>query len=212
MEPSGVEEKVKPLLEEAMHRYLGVHVSEIESDISDLLHSPLLGFLVDSTLPYRKAKAAFQRFYILRALRRSQGNISDAAALLAVSRRTLHRLISRHGISAGEVRRDARSGEYARITEVQGLIERTLSTYRAALNPSRFTDLYKHAPVLSKDIIKEMPERLLSLDEAEREFERQYFRELLKGAPTVVGAARKAGIRYETLFRKLKELKLRESS
>jgi DNA-binding NtrC family response regulator len=204
---SDIAAKVRPLLEEAMHRHLGVHVSEIETDISDLLRSPLLGFLIDTATSYRHAKSAFQRFYLLRALRRSQGNISEAAVLLGISRRTLHRLLTRHAIHAAD-RREARA-PYARLTEVQGVIERALTAYRPALNPERFESLYRNAPELSKDIIRELPERMAPLDEAEREFERQYFSQLLKDAPTVVAAARKAGIRYETLFRKLKSLGLR---
>ena len=37
-----IDAKVKPLLEEAMHKNLGVTVSEIELDITDRLKSPLL--------------------------------------------------------------------------------------------------------------------------------------------------------------------------
>ena len=43
-----IEKKVKPILDKAMHRFLGITVDEIKSDMTDKLKkSPMLDLLID---------------------------------------------------------------------------------------------------------------------------------------------------------------------
>jgi len=69
--------------------------------------------------------------------------------------------------------------------------------------------MYNEIPELSKDIIKELPDQPLSLKEAEHEFEKLFLTKALQehdGNQTET--ARAIGLRYETLHRKLKSLRL----
>ena len=52
-----VEERIKPLLESTMQKYLGITVKEIQADISDnLKKNPLLDFVIDPNVPFKRAK------------------------------------------------------------------------------------------------------------------------------------------------------------
>ena len=63
-----VSAKVKPMVEEAMQKYLGVTIAEIESDISDRIKkSPMLE--ISTSIPFKKAKREFKKAYLARLLR-----------------------------------------------------------------------------------------------------------------------------------------------
>ena len=64
-----IDQKVKPLLDEAMHKNLGITVSELENDISDRLKRiALLEFDVDTKLKFKEAKSTINHILELHLL------------------------------------------------------------------------------------------------------------------------------------------------
>ncbi len=198
-----VDSKVKPLLEQAMHEKLGVTIAELETDISDRLKRSWEA--VDTSLPFKQAKKKFKREYVAKLLRLKLGNVADVAKIANVDRRSIHRLISEWKIPVEQLREQA---EYVKQIAVQDIIQESLEQYKSSLNPMKYQALYKAAPKLSKEIIREIPEEMKPLKEAEKEFETEYFRKALAESRNISQTARKIGLRFETLHRKLKKLKI----
>ena len=201
-----LEARIKPVLESAMHKYLGVTVAEIEGDISDKLKRPLLDFVIDTKIPFKKAKLFFRKAYFTRLLQMFLGNISEVARVSGLDRRSVHRLITRMKISVTKFR-EARMPEYVRERAVKVIIEGVLDHYKTSFNPEKLEDMYEHIGEVSKDVVKEMPEKTLTFKEAEDEFERQYIKKALEENNNNISAtAKKIGLRFETLHRKMKQL------
>jgi two-component system response regulator AtoC len=68
------------------------------------LATPAAAAVVDPDVPLARARAAwlqgFAQSYLTELLRRHAGNISAAARAAGVDRKTLHRLLARHGVKA----------------------------------------------------------------------------------------------------------------
>ncbi len=203
-----VESKVKPLLAEAMQKKLGITVTELESDISDKLKkSALLEFEVDTKMKFKDAKKRFKREYVARLLQLNFGNVAEVAKIALVDRRSIHRIVAEMKIEVQKFRETMQKGEYVKQLAVQDIIEESLEHYKSALNPRKYEAMYKEAPALSKNIIKELPETPKTLKEAEHEFEKRYFEKALQeNNGNISKTARKIGLRFETLHRKLKSL------
>jgi DNA-binding NtrC family response regulator len=196
-----IEEKVKPLVSDAMQKYLGVTVRELENDISKTLKRPMMD--VDVSIPFKKAKKLFKKNYLARLLQGKAGNIVDAAKAAGIDRRSIHRLVTELHIAVDDFREPL---SYVR-QDVQHAIDGAVKTYTSSLNPSKVKQFAKYAPTLSKDIARFMPEQPLTLTEAEREFEREYLRKALSLFDgNISKTARAIGIRFETLHRKSKRL------
>ena len=202
-----VEERIKPLLESTMQKYLGITVKEIQADISDnLKKNPLLDFVIDPNVPFKRAKEDFKRQYLLRVLRTNYGNVSAAAEQSGLDRRSIHRLIARHKINLDSFRRVILRPAYAKEMAVTGIIEKTLENYKAVINIEKLNRMYKDANAVSREIVKELPDMAIQMAEAENEFEKRYFEKAMivyNGKTSEI--ARKIGLRYETLHSKLKE-------
>lgn len=207
-----VTEKIKPILESTMHKYLGITVREIEADISDSIKkNPLLDFVIDVNKPFKKAKDDFKKQYLLRVIRSNYGNISAAAEQAGLDRRSIHRLIARHKIDLEQFRKVIVRPAYIKETAVTGIIESTLENYKQVINPQKLEKLYKNAREVSAEIAREIPDIAVSMDAAEKEFEKKYLANAMiiyNGKTSDI--ARKIGLRYETLHRKLKEHSLIE--
>jgi len=203
-----VESKIKPMLEEAMQKSLGITVAELETDISDKLkRSALLEFEVDTKLKFKDAKRKFKREYVAHLLQLNFGNVADVARIALVDRRSIHRIVADMKIEVQKFRDVLQKGTYVKQLAVQDIIQESLEQYKSALNPRKYEALYKEAPSLSKNIIKEIPETPKTLKEAEQEFERRYFSKVLQeNNGNISKTARKIGLRFETLHRKLKSL------
>lgn len=203
-----IDDRIKPMLDDAMQKFLGVTVGEIGKDISSKIkRSPVLDYDVDVTIPFKKAKILFKKYYISKLLRNHFGNVSEVARVAGLDRRSIHRLITSLSISIKQFRDELLRGDYVKQEEVRNIIETTLDEYKTSLNPERFAMLYKFAPVLSRDIASELPEAPLTLEEAEKEFEKKYFAKALSlFNKNISKTARAIDIRYETLHRKLKSL------
>lgn len=203
---TAVDQKVKPILGSAVQKYLGVRVSNIESDISDeLKRSTLLDIPIETKLPFKKAKKAFKRAYLMKLLQQHLGNISIAASVAGLDRRSIHRLVLSLKVPTTKFREDAEPS-YTRQVAVQGIIQGVLEQYKSALNSVKYKALSAQSGAISGDIVKELPESHLTLKEAEREFEKAYLSQLLKECRTISQASKAARLRYEVLHRKLKFL------
>ena len=204
-----IDQKVKPIVAGAMQKFLGVKVANIETDISDQLkNSTLLDFSINTKLPYKQAKKAFKRVYLMKLLQMHLGNISIAATVAGLDRRSIHRLVLSLKVPALKFREDAEPS-YARQAVVQGIIQGVLGQYRSALNPVKYKALSAQTEAISEDIVKELPETHLTLKEAEHSFEKAYLSQLMKESSTIVQAAKTAKLRYEVLHRKLRNLGIR---
>ncbi|MBW2994395.1 hypothetical protein KY315_03170, partial [Candidatus Woesearchaeota archaeon] len=124
-------------------------------------------------------------------------------------RRSVHRLIEELQIDVEEFRRSIARAEYIKQEAVQNIIQSSAESYKGSLSPTKFKSFYRHAPEISKDIVKELPTTHLTLKEAEQEFEKQYLRKALEENDNNISkTAKKIGLRFETLHRKLKSLKI----
>jgi len=205
---SVIESRVKPIVDKAMQDYLGVTISEIKSDITDRLRKkPLLDFEIDTSVPFKKAKKTFKKVYLTKLLHRHLGNISEVAKITGVDRRSVHRLLIELKIAISKFREEIVSSEYASQNAVKGIIEETLENYKNSINPRKYVSFYRHVPDVSRNIVKELPEHPLTLKDAEKEFEKEYLQKALKeNNNNISRTARKIGLRFETLHRKLKSL------
>jgi len=204
-----VESKVKPLLEEAMHKNLGITITELETDISDRLKkSILIDFPINTSIPFKEAKKKFKHAYIARLLQLNFGNVASVAKVAHIDRRSIHRIVAEMKLSVQHIRETLSKG-YVKALAVQDIIQESLQQYKSALNPRKYEAFYKEAPKLSIDIIKELPETPKNLKEAEHDFEKNYLTKALsENNGNISKTARKIGLRFETLHRKLKQLTL----
>ena len=197
--------KIKPLIDQAMSSNLGITIPELNLDISDKIKkSPLLEFDIDTSIKFKTAKKLFKKQYIARLLQLHLGNIAEVARISKVDRRTIHRLIKELNIDIDKFREVLMRGEYVKRLAVQNIIESSLESYKDALNEQKYAAFYSIAPELSHNIVKELPDSPLSLKDAEKEFEDRYFKQALSdNSNNISMTARKIGLRFETLHRKL---------
>lgn len=204
-----VDVKVKPLLDKAMQKSLGLTISEIETDISDKLKDPMSEYHVDLTLKFKDAKKKFKKEYVAKLLRICMGNVERAAKMAGVDRRTIHRLIKDAKIDVAVLRESA---DYVKQLAVKDIIEHSLEQYKSSLNQQKYEALYKQAPQLSKEIVAQLPEEVEPLKIAEQKFERAYLKKAIElNKNNISKTARAIGLRFETLHRKLKKLEIKNN-
>src|SRR3989344_6353159 len=108
-----VETRVKPLLEEAMHKSLGITIQELQSDISDRLKkSALLDVPIDTKMRFKEAKRRFKQRYISGLLKQNLGNIETVAKIAAVDRRSIHRIVAQMKLDVKQLREQIDKKEY----------------------------------------------------------------------------------------------------
>ena len=203
--------KVEPLLEESMHKILGVTISEFGKDISDKIEkNPLIAYDIDPAVPFKAAKKLFKKQFLTRMLQTNFGNISAVAKKTGLDRRSVHRAIKELDINIKNIRKEMIKADYYRKEAVGGILKDTLESYKTVIRPGKLEDMYENVDKLSSEIVRELPTIEMAWDDAERMFEKQYFEKALKESKgNVSKTARKIGLRYETLHRKLKKLGLK---
>ncbi|MBS3098412.1 hypothetical protein J4209_06480 [Candidatus Woesearchaeota archaeon] len=201
-----IQDKVKPIIDTSMQKFLGISIKELSADISDRLkRTPLLDFKIDTSVPFKKAKQLFKEEYIKKLLQLKQGNISDVAKLANIDRRSIHRFAKNLKKEVQKFRKDL-SSEYTKETTVKSIIDETLDQFKDVINPKRLEKFYKGASDLSKEILKELPTVELTLKEALTEFEKEFLKKALKeNLNNISKTAKAVGLRAETLFRKIKK-------
>lgn len=204
-----MKEKIEPILEDAMQRYLGVSISQMKEDLTTKLKRPWITYTVDISIPFKAAKLNFKREYLQKLLLLHFGNVSEVARLAGLNRRSIHRLIAETDIDVEKIRRDMVREYDLKHDAVTHAIGEVLENYKSILHPQKVEKLYENVTQVSRDLLEELPEIPESLDDMEKEFEKKYFEQALKFNNFKISAtARAAGLRYETLHRKIKELKI----
>lgn len=203
-----LKEKVEPLVEDAMHKFLGVTISEIGKDISDKIEkNPLISYPIDTSIPFKAAKKLFKKEFFTRLVRSHLGNVSAVARVSGLDRRSVHRAIRDLDIDVSKTRKDLLSTRYYQKEAVDQILRSTFDDYRQIIRPSKLEKMYRHADKLSGDIIKELPPVEMSWKQAEDFFERIYLQKALKeNNGNISKTAKRIGLRFESLHRKLKRL------
>ena len=200
--------KVRPIIEDAMHRYLGVTIAELEDDITGKIkRSPMLDFEINPKVSFKKSKKMFKKFYLLKLMQKHMGNISQVAIESGIERRSIHRLVKELKINPEKFRKALLRADYVKKEAVKSIIEDVLDSYKGIITKKKIASMYENVNELSKDIIKQLPESSMTLKHAEEEFEKNYILKALKqNAFNISKTARAIGLRFETLHRKMKAL------
>jgi len=175
-----------------------------------LSKSPLWSFDIDTKLKFKEAKKLFKQQFLRRLLRVTYGNISEVAKRANVDRRSIHRIVKDAGIDVNRIREDMMKPYTVKQKAVCGVVEDVLEHYKTVIHPQRMAQVYQQVDNVSKDILEELPEKTITLKQAEEEFEKEYLRKALsENSGNMSACAKKIGLRYETLLRKLKVLGLK---
>ena len=209
MENKRLEEEVrpvKPIVDEAMHRVMGITIDELSRDISDKLRtSPLLMFDISTRLGFKKAKKEFVRRYMKKLLQINYGNISEVAKIADIDRRSIHRIVKDSDIDVEKIRKEMARAYEIKQSALNEIIEDVLDNYKTVIHPDKLGVMYKNVPEFSRDILEAIPEKQLTLKDAEEEFEKEFIRKALaENGNNMTITARKIRLRYETLLRKMK--------
>ena len=201
---------IDPIVTSAVQKVLGVNITELNRDISEKLNkSSLIGINIDTSKSFKDAKKYFKKKYLDRLLQINLGNISEAAKIAHVDRRSIHRLVKDEKVDVYKIRRELKKAYTIKQEEINTIIGDVLDNYKTIIHPIKMDQMYAHVPELSKDILDELPEEPKTLKEAEEEFEKEYLTKALKeNNGNVSQTAKKIEIRYETLHRKMKKIGL----
>ena len=197
-------EKIQPIVREEMQKMLGLDIKEICEDISNKLVEGNIDFDIDISIPFKKAKELFKKAYLTNILAHTNGNISEAARIAGIDRRSIHRLIEKFKIIIENMRDlpykflDEKQEQY-----VRRAVEDTLEHYELTKDRARQMDVET-----AKGIAQKIPHVRLTFDEAIDLFEKEYVQEAIKKFGTSKKAAKAVGIRYETMHKKVKESSL----
>jgi len=201
-------DEVKPLVDEATQKFIGVNIGKLSDDITSKLNrSSLMDIEIDTTLNYRQARKKFRRAFLTKLLLLNYGNISEVAKKTGKSRRSIHRMIKTLHINVRKIKRELLRPYEIRLSRINTIIGTVLDQYKTVVHPDRLRDMYHNVSSLSEDILKRLPHPDMTFKEAETEFEQRYFKSMLaENDKNISRTARKIGLRYETLQRKLKAL------
>jgi DNA-binding NtrC family response regulator len=203
-----VKDKIKPIIEEATERLIGVSIEKLSDDITSKLgRSSFLELDMDYGTNYAIAKKKFKKAYMTRILRLNLGNISEAATAAGIDRRSMHRIINELGINVEAIKKELIKPYIIKVEALSHLIEGVLDDYKQIIHPDKLKNAYLNVNSISEGIVDELPKKPLNLKEAEAEFEKAFFEKALKRENgNIAAAARMTKVRYETLHRKLKAL------
>ncbi|MBW3017868.1 hypothetical protein KY325_01780 [Candidatus Woesearchaeota archaeon] len=155
-------EKIDPVVEKAMEKFLGATVKQVNEDISNRLIEGFIDFDIDLSVKFKKAKEQFKHAYLIKLLQFTNGNISEAARIAGVDRRSIHRLISRFKIDITKLRKEPYYfREEKKEMYVKEVVEETLGRYDIT---KEYAD--KVDEETAKNISKKIPDVRLTFDEA----------------------------------------------
>lgn len=205
-----VKKKMQPVVESSLHKLLGVTIDELANDITAKLGKhPLIDMAINTAVPFKQAKGQFKKGYIKKLLQLNYGNVSEVARVADIDRRSVHRMVRKSVIDVQHIRREMAKAYEIKQAAVGTIIHDVLEQYRSVLHPQKMGDAYERLPGMTKDILDNLPEQPISLKDAETEFESEYLKKALEeNNHNITQAAKKIGLRYETLYRKAKKLGL----
>ena len=207
---SVIEYDAGPIVEKALQKAIGVTIKELNEDITaKLKKNPLLEFNINTNISLKIAKKAFRKGYIEKVLKSHFGDVSAAARILDVDRKTIHRMIAELKIDINECRKTFVTEEYIKEEVVSHALQDIFKSYREILHPSKINEAYENTSKISEDIVKEIKFTFITLKDAEKEFEREYISAALKeNNNSLPKTAKKIGLSHEALFRKAKTLRI----
>ncbi|NQU78950.1 hypothetical protein HQ545_04235 [Candidatus Woesearchaeota archaeon] len=202
---------VEQIVDDAIKPVLGVSIGDLNKDISEKLEkSPLAAYEINTNIKFKDAKKQFKQQFLRKLLRVSYGNISEVAKKAGVDRRSIHRIVKDAGINVSQIREEMIKPYQVKQKAVGDIVEDVLEHYKQIIHPSRIAEVYKNVGNVSKDILDELPLTSVTLKKAEENFERQYLKQALEeNNNKITVTAKKIGLRYETLLRKMKNLRIR---
>lgn len=208
-----LKEKVEPIVDDAMHKFLGITIEEMRGEISDKIEkNRLISYNIDTSLDFKLAKKMFKREFLKRLLQTHLGNITAVAKVSGLDRRTIHRDIKQLNIDIKKMRDDLVQTKYYQKEAVYGILRQTLDDYKEVINPGKLEKMYKNADLLSERIVDQLPSIDMTWSDAEKEFEKTYLTKALsENNFNITKTAEDIGLRYETLHRKIKHLGLMSS-
>lgn len=202
--------EIKPKLEKAAKKLIGISIAELNETLLDKLGKPLINFTVDTTIPFKKAKKIFKKQFFSQLIETHYGNISEVAKFTDVDRRTIHRIVKELGINIKKLRTDMLNPDHYRKMVVGERVKDALDEYKGIIKEDTLKKAYENVTEFSKEILSDIPIKQLSLTEAEEEFERRYLMKALEeNEHNITLTAKKIKLRYETLIRKMKALGVR---
>ena len=205
-----VKEKIGPIIVDTTKKAIGATVEELNKTLIDRIASasPVV-FDINTSLPYKKAKKTFRKKFFAQLIETHYGNVSDVAKITGIDRRTIHRVIKELGIDVEKIRQNLLNPNHYMKMTVENIMKRTIEEYKPIIAQERLDRVYESLPKLEQELMSSLPNTEMTYDEAEEEFDRQYFSKAIKeNGFNVSLTARKIGLRYETLHRKLKMLGL----
>jgi DNA-binding NtrC family response regulator len=203
-----IREKIKPMIDEATEKLIGINIDKLSDDITSKLgRNSFLELDIDYGINYAAAKKKFKRLYFTRILRLNLGNISEAAKIADIDRRSMHRMINELGINVEAIKKELIKPYSIKVEALSHIIEEVLDNYKQIIHPIKLKNVYLNINTISEGIVDELPKTPLNLKEAETKFEKAFFEKALKRENgNIAATARLTKIRYETLHRKLKAL------
>ncbi len=203
--------QIEPIVEHATKKYIGITIKELARDITDKLGTgPFLEFAVDTSLGFKKAKRIFKKYYLDKLLRTYYGDVTTVARIAGVDRRTVHRFIKEFGLKVRTYRKTSFKPEYVKQKSLTFNIKNILEEYRDVIKEEKLEKLYKKAPHLSRMILSELTLEFTTMQDAEEMFEKRFLAKALKENNwKLKRTAKKIGLRYETLHRKVNRLGLK---
>ena len=202
-----VKDRIEPLLEEAMQKFLGITIRELEKDITEKIeHTKLIGITVRTDLPFKDAKKLFKKEFLERTIQTHYGNISEVADVVGLDRRSVHRDLKSLHVDIKKLREKMYKPRYFEKEAVDQLLRRSLDQYKSVIRSEKLGQMVDYVPELSEQIVNILPNTTVRWKDAEREFERIYLKAAVGRHKNLSETARAIELRYETLLRKMKKL------
>jgi len=207
-----MKERINPMIQESLHKFLGVTINELNRELSDRIESnPLISFDINTSLSFKAAKKLFKKQFLQNLIRNHYGNVTEVARIAGIDRRSVHRAVIELKINITKVRKELLRPDYYKKEAIDDIFRRTLDQYKEVIHPEKLREVYKGVPSLTSDIVKELPAAEMTLKEAEMEFERQYLKKALdENRWNISLTSRKIKLRFETLHRKIKKLGIKK--
>lgn len=161
--------KVEPLVDKAMHRYLGITVDELRKDITEKIEdNPLISYDIDTSVPFKAAKKVFKKEFLTRMLQSHFGNVSEVAKITGLNRRSVHRAVKELHIDISKVRKKMIKTKFYQREAIYDILTSSLDDYKTIIRPNRLEKMYKNADKLSQTIVKTLPSIDMTWDDAEK--------------------------------------------
>src|SRR3989344_332561 len=202
-----VKDRIEPLLEETMQKFLGITIRELEKDITEKIeHTKLIGITVRTDLPFKDAKKLFKKEFLERTIQTHYGNISEVADVVGLDRRSVHRDLKSLHVDIKKLREKMYKPRYFEKEAVDQLLPRSLDQYKSVIRSEKLGQMVDYVPELSEQIVNILPNTTVRWKDAEREFERIYLKAAIGRYKNLSETARAIELRYETLLSKMKKL------